>query len=337
MIRLLLLIVLTAASASGEPIVLTLRSTARVMPGQDVRIGDVAVIKGPTPEQIADAIVIDAEHIEARIRRGWLSVSAIEVMEAAGLGRAEMLLRGSTCSVRVLKPASEAVGADGRSGTLAQGGHAAGPVVLDHVKDRLCQEFGVDAADLRVRFEERYAETLHASTLGCLVEVHPTGRSREMPISVTLYRDESIVLSETVRMEVEIRRSVAVVDRLIERRAMIGPDQYHFEDRWVPATESPATESQIEGATARTTLKPGKVIRMQDVESPIVVRRGDLVAVRVISGSIVARITARALADGRDGERVQFEPINGTSRFYATMNGPGRAVLTTTLDRSKER
>ena len=83
----------------------------------------------------------------------------------------------------------------------------------------------------------------------------------------------------------------------------------------------------MSGAPARIALKPGDTIGRRHVEPPIVVKRGDSVSVRCVAGSIVAKMTARALADGRDGDRIRFEPVNGGKRFSATVNGPGRAVL----------
>lgn len=167
----------------------------------------------------------------------------------------------------------------------------------------------------------------------CTVEVHPLGHSAEMPVSVTLYDGDRIAFSQSMRVRVEIRRPVAVVDRLIERRAQIAAGQYHFEPRWISAADAPATASQLDGAEARSTLEPGQVILARHVESPFVVRRGDMVTVRVLSGSIVAKLTARALSDARDGERIQFEPINGGPRFHARVNGAGKAVLNSSQER----
>ncbi len=154
-----------------------------------------------------------------------------------------------------------------------------------------------------------------------------------MPISVTLYDGDRMTFNQAMRVRVEIRRPVAVVDRLIERRSQVQANQFHFESQWTSVADAAATAAQVEGAEARTTLEPGQVILARHVESPMIVRRGDLVAVRVLSGTIVAKITARALSDARDGERVQFEPINGGPRFHARMNGPGRAVLNSNQDR----
>lgn len=327
-IRHLLIILLATASAMAEPTTLTLRRTARILPGQALRVGDVAVIEGPLAQQAARTLLLNASELEHRLRRGWLSVGVQEVAAAIGIDPPDLLVRGSTCQVGVIAspPTIEPV----RQGAELRPPTPTGPTVLDLVTARLCEEFGVAPTDLRLTFDDRYASTLRTPVGACTADIHPTGRSADMPMSVTLYDADRIVLSETVRLRVEIRRSVAVVDRLIARRATIEPSQYHFETRWTVATDEPALPAHLAGAQARTTLEPGQVIEARHVEAPIIVRRGDLVAVRIVSGSIVAKITARALSEGRDGDRVQFEPINGGQRFVARMNGPGRAVLNQT-------
>lgn len=324
-IRHLLIILLAAASAWAEPTTVTLRRTARVHAGQAISVADVAVIEGPLAEQAAQTPLIGANDIEHRLRRGWMSVGVQEVAAAIGINPPDLLVRGSTCQVGVIAapPTIESTEAGETPASRA----LTGPTVLNLVTVRLCDEFGVDKSDLRLTFDDRYATTLRTPIGACTADIHPTGRSADMPMSVTLYDADRIVLSETVRLRVELRRPVAVVDRLITRRATIEPSQYHFESQWVVATDEPATPAQLDGAEARTTLEPGRIIHARHVEAPIVVRRGDMVAVRVVSGTIVAKITARALSEGRDGDRVQFEPIIGGQRFVARMNGPGRAVL----------
>lgn len=329
MIRHLLILVLTACVACGEPTSITLRDAARVAPGRDVRVRDVAVVAGPRAEGLLDRPVLTSEALQRRVSRGWAQVSIGEVHAAIDLPEADVLLRGSVCRIGLLGSPPVVMSGEPEAPRSA----ASGPRVLDAVVDRLTLEFDVAREDLRVTYNERYEAGMRTPIGACTVEVHPLGYSDEMPVSVTLYDGERIAFSQSMRVRVEIRRSVAVVDRLIERRSRVEAGQYHFEPRWTSAVENPAGASQLEGADARATLEPGQVILARHVESPVVVRRGDLVTVRVLSGSIVAKLTARALSDARDGERLQFEPINGGPRFHARMNGAGKAILNSNQER----
>ncbi|MCL4220730.1 MAG: flagellar basal body P-ring formation protein FlgA [Phycisphaerales bacterium] len=329
MIRQLLIVLFAACTAFGQPTSITLRDTARVEIGRDVQVRDVAVVEGPRAAEVLDRCVIAGDVLGKRIVRGWAPVSLAEVRAVIDLPETEVLLRGSVCRVGLVatRPANTSEGGDALRSAVS------GPRVLDAIVDRLLLEFDVSSDDLRLTYSERYEAGMRAPIGPCTVEVHPLGLSAEMPVSVTLYDGERIAFSQSMRVRVEIRRPVAVVDRLIERRAKVEAGQYHFESRWISAAESPATASQLEGAEARSTLEPGEVILARHVESPFVVRRGDMVTVRVVSGSIVAKLSARALSDARDGDRIAFEPINGGPRFHARVNGAGKAVLNSSQER----
>lgn len=331
--RFVLTILLLACSASAQPTTITLRSTARLQPGQDVHLSDVAVADGPLAESISGTVVLDAQQVEHRVNRGWVRVSLPEIAQSLELQASDVLFRGSVCNLAILTPPPTLAVAPTDRTVLAK--LASGPTVFDLVAARLAREFGIASADMRLTFDDRYAETLRTPVAACTADVQPTGLSDNMPVAITLYDADRIVLNSTVRLRVELRRSVPVVDHLVPRRGRIEPGQYHFEDQWLPLSTTPATPAQLDGAEARTSLEPGSIIETRHVEPPIVVRRGDMVAVRVVSGSIVAKITARALSDGRDGQRVQFEPLNGGERFSARMNGPGRAVLNRTTDHTE--
>ena len=68
------------------------------------------------------------------------------------------------------------------------------------------------------------------------------------------------------------------------------------------------------------------------VEAPIVIKRGDLVNIHCISGSILIELQRmRARRDGREGETIEFESADGKrTRLQARVSGPGRAVIVAT-------
>ncbi|KAA0216303.1 MAG: flagella basal body P-ring formation protein FlgA [Leptolyngbya sp. PLA3] len=323
MIRHVIILIFAACTAFGEPTSITLRDAVRLPSGRDVLVRDVAVVAGPKASELLDRPVLAGTVLAQRFSRGWAQVSLAEVRGVVNLPASEVLLRGSVCRVGLLTAPPATEGGDQAAVRAA----VTGPCVLDAVIDRLALEFEVSRDDIRLTYNDRYEEGMRTPIGPCTVEVHPLGVSAEMPVSVTLYDGEKIAFSQSMRVRVEIRRQVAVVDRVIERRSRIETGQYHFESRWTSATDAPAATMQLEGAEARTALQPGQIILGRHVESPMIVKRGDLVTVRVLSGSIVAKLTARALSDARDGDRIQFEPINGGPRFRARMNGAGKAVL----------
>lgn len=325
MMKSLLVLLVLASTASAEMVRVTLRGTARIAAGAPTTLADVARIEGDA--SLGSVVVLDAESTAARADKSWTEVTAEDVLAAIGLPRARVAVRGSRCRVRVMEAAPAPVFVRTKGGELTESFD--GPILRDHIRARIAAEFGVADQDLRVEFAASDANLIRTATTGLTVEVQPLGISADMPIAVTTYDGERIVLSETLRAKVTVRRSVLVAARPIENRGAITGDDYEPEQRWVDPTMVAATTADMEGATARASLDPGETIEGRHVQPPVIVERGDLVTVRCVMGSIVAKVSARALDDGRDGDRIRFEPVNGGRRFHATINGPGRAVLAT--------
>lgn len=326
MFRSLVILLVLATATNAQIVEVTMRSTARVAQGQPVTLGDVALIQG-SDDDLRGVVVI--EDADARADQDqWIQVTADEVTKALAKPRAKLLVRGLTCRVRVLSDAPPPVLIRTETGKLIES--FSGPIVRDAIRIRIAAELDVHEDDLRLDFAERDARMIRMETRDLTVEVTPLGISNSMPMAVTLYDGEKIVLNETMRVGVAVRKEVLVARHPIERRGEISPRDFGTETRWVPPTLSLARQDDMAGATARASLGINDIIESRHVEPPIVVSRGDTVTVRCVSGTIVAKISARALADARDGDRINFEPVNGGRRFRATVNGSGRAVLLAT-------
>lgn len=327
----LLLLVLLVSSARAEMTQVTLRGTARVLAGQAVTLGDVATVIGDESLLGVELVKFD----DARLGRDeWIELSSSDVQEGIGLSPARVTVRGTTCRVRVMDSAPRPVFVRSAGGKIVEAFD--GPILRDHIRARIAAELQVADQDLRLVFTGRDAKFIRRSTEGLTVEIQPLGLSSEMPISASLYDGEKIVLSETLRVHVEVRKRVLVASRLIPRRSEISGRDYEVDRRWISPMLEVASVEDMDHAIARSPLKPDDIIEKRQVEPPVVVKRGDSVAIRCITGSIVAKITARALSDARDGDRIRFEPVNGSRRFFATVNGPGRAVLNATHEEVKK-
>lgn len=324
MIRTLAILMLLASAASADMVRVTLRGSARVPAGQPVTLDHVATVDGGP--SFAATVIVPMDDTRRTQADGWIEVTARDVFNALDLPRARVMLRGTACRVRLMEAAPPPmVLKRNEAGKLVE--IFDGPILRDHIQARVAAELSVVDEDLRLDFAESDAKLIRTATAGLTVEIQPLGLSGDMPVAVTLYDGDKIVLSETIRVTAEVRKSVLIAARPIERRSPIERDDYTAERRWIQPTLVPATPADMDSATARAALAPGETIEARHVEPPIVVERGDVVSVRCVAGSIVAKIAARALEDGRDGDRIRFEPINGGRRFQATVNGPGRAVL----------
>ena len=63
------------------------------------------------------------------------------------------------------------------------------------------------------------------------------------------------------------------------------------------------------------------------VQAPILVKRGDLITVTSQSGGIRVRTSARALHDGAHGDLVQVESLESREKYDARIVGPREAAV----------
>jgi flagella basal body P-ring formation protein FlgA len=321
---------LTASVARADRTEITLRTTARVPFAAPVTLGDIASITGPHAADLAAIVIHDAQTASTIARHRWLDITTDDIAGLITIPRAALLLRGSQCRVRLLEaPAAAALQAAGEAVATIPHVVAAshGPTVLDHLVARLADHFDVAQEDVRLETDERYASTLAVQTSGRIVEIVPMGTSSTMPIAITIYEGDRIVHSASIRSKVEVRRIVTTAALPVQRREIIAPSHVTTEPLWVAPGVEPAALASIVGCETRTSLRPGQIIEIRDVEPPVVVRNGDEVTVRCITGSIVVRQDARAMGTARDGQRVLLRPLSGGRPFYARMNGRGKAVL----------
>jgi flagella basal body P-ring formation protein FlgA len=80
---------------------------------------------------------------------------------------------------------------------------------------------------------------------------------------------------------------------------------------------------------ARQSIQAGAVVFSDQVQSPIMVKRGELITISSEAGGIRVRTTVRALQDKSKGQLVQVEALNTKERFDARVTGPQTAAIMT--------
>jgi flagella basal body P-ring formation protein FlgA len=313
---------LGAAGVAAARDAVELRTTARVAEGREVRLRDVASLSGAAAEALADTVVVPAGERAgavdiAQVRR---AIAGLEPPARVNWGR--LTLRGSTC---LLLPD---VGPGPPTPATRPEPDAGAATVRRAILDRLAQVLSVEPQDLRVTFDDADGEVLDLSVAGRTVSVRPVGSGERVPLAVTVYEGERIIAARTLRAGVLVRRQVVVAAAARRRGDLIGPGDVASEVRWVsPGVQAAAVERAV-GLAVRSRLVPGQVVTPQDLEPPVVVAKGELVAVHCVAGTVVVRTTGRALGVARDGEVVKLESLAEPGRtFYARMDGRGRAVV----------
>lgn len=304
---------------------ITMRPSARVSPGASVLLGDIAILDGSLAKGLSGVVVVGAVDVGvasplevpiARVR------SALAAYDSTLEGR--VLVNGSLTRVWVgeVTKASrqEAAPAAATASTIA------GPTVRDAVLEKIAGVLGVDAGQVVLRFEAQDAEFLNTSTRGRTVAASPTGTGERVGVMVKVYDRDRVVASQSLRVGVAIRRLCAVVSSTLDRGQSLSEGSFRIEEREVAPGVAIADPATLVGRSTKSRLAPGRIIEARDVETPVVVSRGDIVTIECLSGGILLKTYGRARGSGREGDIVSFEPLRRGRTFEARIAGPGRAV-----------
>lgn len=316
---------------------IVMRAAARVPASGPLTLDDVATLTGPEATRLAGAVMID----EAALRRskpGALKVDATLVraaLDRTDIRWGKVTLSGGACVLtgdRAREP-----------GPRAAARPRAEATVRGCIARRLGEMARAPVEDLRLAFEESRKDLLDLPTSGRIVVVAPTGVSERIGVNVRVLEGEKLVAEGSVRVGVQVRRTVLVARAGIARGDQVGEADVDTQERWLPPTVAPATREQALGSAARARIGPGETILTRDVESPAPVRKGQTVAVDCVVGGIVVRMSnARALMDGREGEEILVSPSAATTAaakadglrgpagsIRARVSAPGRVVAVT--------
>ena len=322
--------VLASLPALGQTTV-TIRPVARIDAGQPLTLGDVAQISAQSG---LGALVFDDTDI-IRPSSGGRSGSVgaedvIRLLDSAGIAAADVRIRGHRCEILV-RPARARAAAHGNEpidAASSGAGSAAGVTVRDHVRHRLRALLGVEDEHLEITPEPRDEAVLETPTLGWTVEVRVTGFSRRTPLRITMYADDGTIREEAVRIGIRTSRDIVRARHHLARGAQLSLDDLVTDRVWLAPDVQPVALEDAAGLVLKSRIKAGEMLTRSAVESPVVVQRGEVIVVHVVSETIVLRREARALADGRVGDMIEFEPLTADGGLLtARVESPGRALV----------
>lgn len=325
-------VVLLAMARPSLGQTVTLLGAARVDPSGPVKLGDIAHIEGEGAEKLAGVVIVEDPARELAQSGGTLMVRldrVRETIERSGAARRSTLaLRGRSCVIVPMRRIEDLPRADKEEEDKPEPSHLGLPTVRGGIERYLLDIFGVRASEARFAFEERDEAFLVETTIGRHVAVRRVGSSARVPVAVTVYDGESIVASQTVRVNVLLKREVLVATRPVSRGVRLDDTIVRAETRWVPPTVDPAPADEAIGSLLVDPRVEGQIVERRNLEPPLMVRRGDIVKIHSVAGTVVIELDARARSDGREGDVIEFEPMDGTRRrINARVSGPGQAVV----------
>ncbi|MBL8757144.1 MAG: flagellar basal body P-ring formation protein FlgA, partial [Phycisphaerae bacterium] len=208
------------------------------------------------------------------------------------------------------------------------------PTVRTLIARRLCALYAVEPEGLRLRISEsRPAEAaLLAERVddGRRYEVTPGGSSLSgrLPVRVDVYEGDRLAESASISVEALVARAVCIVATGVGRGDVVTEADVTIETRWLsPAADTPPHPTVVIGQSARRRLEPGRVVTDDDVRAAVMVERGEEVSVHTLSGSVVLKSKARAMAQGRQGDLIEVRREGAARSFTARVSERGVVVV----------
>jgi flagella basal body P-ring formation protein FlgA len=329
----------------------TLRDGVRV-DGDSVTLGDIADLNGNYAQSLADVEVATFANGQSELKLNRLAVR--QQLTDAGVHWGKLSLRGlqSIRITRTTRTVSDAVPAETVSDTVSAddpGAASANPLTVaveaapadvapndqtlkQAITDWIIAATGEDEDDLRIVYQNELdqAWSLQQGIGRFEIEPQTSDTVGRMPFSVRRYAGEQLTDTEQIRVDVLVRRPVLVIARQVRRGQVLTDRDLRPESRWLESLDPMPAAADVNtavGQQADRTMKPGHIVRADDLTPPQMVKRGQLLTVRAISGGLVIRTVARANESGHLNQLIEARNPKTRDVFHVRVTGPQEAVM----------
>jgi flagella basal body P-ring formation protein FlgA len=282
-----------------------------------VRLGDVALVSAD--DSLAAKQLMSTPLMPAPAEGSVKYLRATElhdILVARGVDTRGIQFSGAEV-VAIGEPAAQA----GQSGNpAAEAGVAATPEqVAAAIAEYLCQQSGHDLWNVQIEADKSVLDAF--SQAGGHVGISGgkapwSGRQRFL-IAGAAGAQPVMVYARVDRMEMAV-----VVIRPIERGQLVRRSDVELRPHLgaVPKQAMFSLDSAV-GKEAVQGLRADSLLLANQVRSPLLVRRGDRVSVRVRAGGVTVRAFAVAQQDGSAGDLVALQNAEGKERYTAVVRG----------------
>ena len=336
MLMLALIATLGAPHALGDSI--TLRSAVLVDANAPVRLGAVADLQGAEAVALTDVIIVE-NAAQAAQGKLWLEIVPGDVrkaLEEVNANVSRISISGGTCTARLEAPRVVTHTKKTQLDTPPEYEILAGlkgSTIRARVAQSIARLLGVELDAVRLLFDRGDDKFLAQTTWGRHVVIQPTtsGASSNLMVEVRVFSggDARLIERKRLRVEAEVRQHVVMMQNTLRRGQAVKPGDIELRELWMKVKGSaPVASIDLAVASiARRRIDAGSVLRTSDLEPPIMVKRGQMVTVHCLRSGFAVKSRARAMAQGRLGDNIEFK-LDGSERsFTARVDGPGEAVI----------
>ncbi|MGJ8635283.1 MAG: flagellar basal body P-ring formation chaperone FlgA [Phycisphaerales bacterium] len=308
----------------------TLKPTVRISGDEPITLGQLCAIEGDQRD-LLDAVVLDGVLVDGK--GGWLKLPAQELRSLLesdeDIHAGAVIIEGLEVSVRRMGTQRTVTSTAPmlRAQEKAEAVKNQGPVIKSHIERWVHDRYRVGTDPVRIKFRDLDEDFLSTATSGNLLEIKELSKRGRTAIRVVLMNEFEILAEKALIFDVEIQREVLFARTRLNRGTVLDESHLMSELRWINPEEKSATHEMALGMSVTKIVESGELLSEDHIEKPVVIRRGELVSAKSISGSVVVTVRGRALADARLGAVVEIESMNGETSFVARAIGEGRAII----------
>jgi len=345
--RVLVIVALLVAASGAEADEIRLRQSAVDSDGT-IYLSEIAELQGDKVEALGSVVIAALQprqrqtHVTLEDVRRQLSSESINwaTTTLGGFSRCRVSRENMTdieADTVAETAATEAAGEiepgepGGIANPLSEVDLNRAATVREEILRQIEQQFDVDRGDLTVTESPRDRELLDTSLLQDRVEVelHAQSLAGRLPVSVRFWRGGEVSDQQRVMLTVT-RRVIAVVSTgQIRRGQTITSADVMMQEVTLDRSRGEVLTDmkQVLGKIAGISIRPDTVLHSGDVAAPLLVRRGDKVSVRTLTGNLAIRLDCKALEDGAAVEIIRVRNDLSRGEFRVKVVGRRSAVL----------
>jgi len=276
----------------------------------EIRIRDVAEFDGDYARFLEDVVIatLGPDDQGVTVTLGQLRDAATQ--HDANWGR--LSLGGyASCRVYRISPQPQAISAPEAplvSNPMEEVGLESALTLQDRVMALIEQFAGVERSELKISFSDHDEKTLAQSAYQDRYEFEPLASVPlgRVPIVIRRYRDNRLIETYRVVADVSRRYMAVVAKNTIGRHQVFTPSDIEIREVYIGHAGHPITDlARVIGQRSASVLRTDAVVFDQYLQSPLMVRRGELITVRCISGGLVIKTIGRATEDGALDQVIQ--------------------------------
>jgi len=201
------------------------------------------------------------------------------------------------------------------------------------VRDAIDADLSDLGGQIDVRFGAAAAGALSLSEPECRFRVRPRacGESRlgMRWFDVEVTRGDGRTQTIPIMAEATLLRPVVVAARVVNSGQDVTARDVRIEARPFQRIEDVGQTdlSAVIGMEARRALRPGDMLKPQDIRNKPLVRRNQLVTIWSRAGGVMVQSSGRATRDGWLGDELEIRSEGSDEHFFAAVTGPATVSL----------